>query len=403
MRLGSIFQYVGQLTAIVFSKPKRSFLADHAYRKKHLVESTTMKLSAKERKARNEQALKKAIGWLMYAQDATEDGGFASYHLTNGWGATYPETTGYILPTLIEFSRNNKVKALQERVDKAAGLLLRIQLPTGGWEGGRVGEGNPETVFNTAQIIRGLIRLYQLNKQQQHLDAATIAAKRLCELQDEDGAWRKGAFMGKARVYDSYVDDVLLALYRITGDDRFKQAAVKNLEWVLTQQEANGWFTNCDNTSHKNDRPITHTIAYTIDGLLESGRILKDQRFVEAGRKAADALLGRFEEYGFLFGRYDKDWYGSEDTVTTGNAQLAICWFCLYEKTKEEKYRASAQKMVDQLVFLQERSFQEAWDTTGALSGSFPIWGRYEKFAFPNWATKYLADALLLDVRFSKA
>ena len=297
----------------------------------------------------------------------------------------------------------SQVKELRERVDKAAGRLLRIQLPTGGWEGGRVGEGNPETVFNTAQVMRGLIRTYQLNKEQKYLDAINVAAERLCELQDEDGAWRKGAFMGQARVYDSYVDDVLLTAYRITGDDRFKLAAIKNLEWILTQQSENGWFANCDNTSHKNHKPITHTIAYTIDGLLESGRILKDDRYIDAGRKAADALLGRFEEYGYLFGRYDKDWYGSEDTICTGNAQLAICWFRLYERTKEEKYRSAAQRMVNQLVFLQERSFQEAWDTTGALTGSFPIWGRYEKFAFPNWATKYLTDALLLDLRFTKA
>jgi len=193
-----------------------------------------------------------------------------------------------------------------------------------------------------------------------------------------------------------------LHLYRITGNYEYKAVAINNLEWVLTQQKENGWFQNCDNTDHKNHKPITHTIAYTIDGLLESGRILKDDKYVEAGTKAAEALLGRFEEYGYLFGRYDKDWYGSENTVTTGNAQLAICWFNLYERTRNDRYLKAARSMVDQLVFMQERSFKEAWDTTGALSGSFPLWGRYEKFAFPNWATKYLADALLLDQHFSK-
>ena len=291
MKISSVLQYASQFSAIILRKKKRSFLVDHLYRKKHLAESARQKSSEKERKEKVDAALKRAIGWLMFAQDATEDGGFASYHLTKGWSTTYPETTGYIIPTLIEFSRNNKVKQLLERVEKAADLLLKIQLATGGWEGGRVGEGNPETVFNTAQVMRGLIRLYQLNKKKVYLEASIKAAHRLVELQDEDGAWRKGAFMGGARVYDSYVDDVLLHLYRITGNDEYKTAAIKNLEWVLTQQKENGWFENCDNTDHKNHKPITHTIAYTIDGLLECGRILKDDKFVEAGTKAADALL----------------------------------------------------------------------------------------------------------------
>jgi len=32
----------------------------------------------------------------------------------------------------------------------------------------------------------------------------------------------------------------------------------------------------------------------------------------------------------------------------------------------------------------------------GALPGSFPIFGRYAPLQYPNWATKFLADALML-------
>ena len=34
----------------------------------------------------------------------------------------------------------------------------------------------------------------------------------------------------------------------------------------------------------------------------------------------------------------------------------------------------------------------------GAIPGSFPLWGKYEPFAFPNWATKYFADSLMLEI-----
>jgi hypothetical protein len=32
----------------------------------------------------------------------------------------------------------------------------------------------------------------------------------------------------------------------------------------------------------------------------------------------------------------------------------------------------------------------------GALAGSFPIFGAYMPAGYPNWATKYFLDALLL-------
>ena len=34
----------------------------------------------------------------------------------------------------------------------------------------------------------------------------------------------------------------------------------------------------------------------------------------------------------------------------------------------------------------------------GAIPGSAPIWGRYMRFTFPNWAAKFFADALLMAI-----
>jgi hypothetical protein len=32
----------------------------------------------------------------------------------------------------------------------------------------------------------------------------------------------------------------------------------------------------------------------------------------------------------------------------------------------------------------------------GAIAGSYPIYGRYERLKYPNWATKFFVDALLM-------
>jgi hypothetical protein len=36
-------------------------------------------------------------------------------------------------------------------------------------------------------------------------------------------------------------------------------------------------------------------------------------------------------------------------------------------------------------------------DIDGALAGSYPIFGGYMTGGYPNWATKYLLDALMLE------
>jgi hypothetical protein len=47
-----------------------------------------------------------AIEWLYTSQDVGQaDGSAAAYNLVLGWQRSYPETTGYIIPTLYEYSQ----------------------------------------------------------------------------------------------------------------------------------------------------------------------------------------------------------------------------------------------------------------------------------------------------------
>lgn len=343
----------------------------------------------------HQHALREAVGWLMHAQDRCGGHGIGSFHLVSGWGAPYPETTGYLIPTLLDAARRLAWDAPAERAVRAAEWLLTIQRPDGGWQGGRVGEARPSIVFNTAQVVRGMLAAHAHTRRDEFLIAARRAADWMVEVQETDGSWRTHNFLGAARAYDTYVDAPLLALFTIGGEERYRQAAMRNLTWVLAQQRTNGWFANADNTIAHNDRPITHTIAYTIDGLLECGGILGDRAITTAGLKAARPLLDAFLRHGALRGRYDAQWHGSEHAITTGCAQLAICWTRACRLTSASEYREGAERMVQWLIGVQQLSHRGPQEVHGAMPGSFPLWGRYEKFAFPNWATKYFADALL--------
>lgn len=341
------------------------------------------------------QALTDVAVHLCRAQDSSVDRGLGSFHLVRGWGASYPETTGYIVPTLLALSERLGREDLRVRALEAADWLVSIQRADGGWQGGRVGEDRPSVVFNTAQVVRGLMAAHDAADDDHYQEAAARACDWMVRVQEADGSWAGHNFLGSRRVYDTYVSAPLLYMAERTGRPAYREAALKNLAWVLTRQRPNGWFADADNTVKHNDRPITHTIAYTIDGLLECFAHTADERLLEAAQRSAEALLGTFERNGSLNGRYDANWQGSEASITTGCAQLAIAWARLHRITGESRWRDGCERMVRWLVGLQRLSVHGPAPMHGAVTGSFPLWGRYEKFACPNWAQKYLADALL--------
>jgi uncharacterized protein YyaL (SSP411 family) len=353
-----------------------------------------------EEKAR---ALSSAVEWLLLAQRSGTDGGMGSCHLARGWGASYPETTGYIIPTLIAFGRRHNDRKAIDAVIRAAGFLLGIQRPPGGWQGGRVNENKPEIVFNTGQVIRGMIAVYELTGEEKYLESACRAGDWLCAVQHPEGYWKTHALMAEARVYDTFVDVPLLDLYRITGEKRYRDAAVINLDWVTDfQMKDNGWFRNCDNTVKHNDRPILHTIAYTLDGLVDSGNLLNEPKYIRAAEKGAIALRDIYLDTGRLNGRYDQEWQGSEYLICTGGAQMSAVWIKMFLISKDDRYLQAAGRMNSLLVKIQQRGPSEREHTRGAIPGSFPLWGRYEPFAFPNWATKFFCDALMLEEKINR-
>jgi hypothetical protein len=344
------------------------------------------------------EALDKAAGWLMTAQKANQDGGMGSYHLINKWSASYPETTGYIIPTLINYGKKHNQQIAIDSAIRAADFMLKIQKESGGWQGGRMDENRPEIVFNTGQVIRGMIAAFEHTGNQKYLDSSIKAGMWLSAIQHQEGYWQNHALMKKARVYDTFVDVPLLQLYQLTGEAKFKMTSIQNLNWVIGKKmHENGWFEDCDNTVKRNDKPILHTIAYTLDGLIDGRLILKDDQYLKAAVKGADKLRDIFLSHGFLNGRYDTNWNGSEYMLCTGCAQMAIVWLKLYRVHHDKVYLDAAQRMTSLLVFIQSRDFKEKEYTLGAIPGSFPLWGRYEPFAFPNWATKFFCDALILE------
>jgi hypothetical protein len=343
-----------------------------------------------------ERGLRLAMDWLKNSQQATADGGFSTYYLKDGWTSSYPETSGYIVPTILRYRRIQQQAEYEEMALNCLNWLLEIQFKEGGWQSGYIHQLRDAVVFNTGQVMRGMLAGFEAFQKESYLNAACKAGDWLIKTQHEDGYWSKHNFLGVARVYDSYVSSPLLQLAKHTDHESYRNAAIKNLQWIVRQKQLkNGWFQDCDNTKHRNHQPITHTIGYTIQGLIEAYEITQDNTYLASAVIPAERLALPFHKNNALSGRYDAQWKGYESFITTGGAQLAIIWQALFFHTGEDLFDQAAKKMTTLLVALQERSVPEGPETKGALFGSFPFWGKYEAFACPNWATKYLADALM--------
>jgi rhamnogalacturonyl hydrolase YesR len=339
--------------------------------------------------------LQYAMDWLKYAQDITEDGGVsAGYSFARGWWPSYPETTGYIIPTFLDYYRLTDEEEYLSRAVKMADWLLSIQLQEGAFQGGPISESPKPMIFDTGQVLQGLTRMYKETQQRKYLEAALKAANWLMEVQDDDGAWRRFTYKGIPHVYHTRVAWPLLELHELTADETCLKAVTRNIEWALGNQKAKGWFEN--NAFEARNDPFLHTIAYTIEGLLECAALTRNKTWFEAAIKPAEVLLIKFETEGPLSGIYNDKWKGTaEYRCLTGEAQMSVCWLRLFQLTGEGKYSDAALKLNDALKNLQNSKSKNR-GIRGGIKGSHPIWGGYSPFVYPNWAANFFARALML-------
>jgi hypothetical protein len=346
-----------------------------------------------------ERTVDEGIAWLGRAQDcsASADGGVARhYSLVTGWGTSYPETTGYIIPTMLAYARLRGDEAVRRRAQRMLDWLVSIQFPDGSFQGGTIGATPLVPVtFNTGQILLGLASGAQ--EFGQYREAMRRAANWLVRTQDPDGCWRQypSPFAAPGeKTYDTHAAWGLLEAARVEPDTPYADAALANVRWALRWQRENGWFEKCCLTDPS--RPLTHTLGYALRGVIEAYRFSRDESFLHAARKTADGLLTALRPDGFLPGRLRPNWQGAVDWVClTGSAQIACCWLLLYMCTGDARYRAAAYA-ANRYV---RRTIQADGppETRGAVKGSFPISGQYCGYQYINWAAKFCIDANMLE------
>ena len=346
-----------------------------------------------------DRVLPALIAWLCYAQDKSrsQDGGVArDFSLAKGWASSYPETTGYIIPTLLAYARRTGDQQFRDRAIRMADWLVSIQFPEGGFQGGKI-DSRPvvPVTFNTGQILLGLAAAHA--ETGRYIAPIRRAADWLVNAQDPDGCWRRHespfARAGEKQ-YDTHVAWGLFEAARIEPSADYGRAGLRNVRWAIGKLAPNGWLAECCLTDPR--RPLTHTLGYALRGVLEAYRYEPQADLLAAAERIGRGVLGALRPDGFLPGRLASDWSAAADwACLTGTVQIAHCWLMLYQLTGQANYLLAAGRAnayVRRTVRLDGPPEQR-----GGVKGSFPIDGDYGAFEYLNWAPKFAADSLMLE------
>lgn len=356
-----------------------------------------------------DETLVNIFQWIKESFKASGDGGSSAYYRMGvGWKASYPETTGYLIPTLYEYADYTKNDEWRTLAKNAADWLLSIQSNAGGWQGLQVDEKCELRIFNSAMILDGLITTYKRENDVKYLEAAIKGAQWVITRIDENGLFSKNNFSNGGSFDTLVVACVLMVIQFMPEEEQKEHIPVlrKSLDALISLQMENGWFRKCNIESSYKDTALLHHLGYTLDGLIISSSLLNDDKYYDVAKRTAKELLSKFEVNlelpAFIKSNwetfYDINWKRAS-LCLTGYSQIAIVFQKISAKENDLRYLNAAYKINDIVGAIGNHKFKNKGLNFG-LSGSYPIDGNYQEFQFVNWAAKYHAESVLLSINY---
>jgi uncharacterized protein YyaL (SSP411 family) len=341
---------------------------------------------------------KPTLVWLKASFEACEAKGSAAYfsrlrHPLTGWAAPYPETTGYLIETMLDYHNILQEDWLFDYAKNGADWICTLQKENGALPGG-LGENGKESVFNTGMMLFGLIAMYENTKNEKYLATAQKAVNWLLEIVEKDGSWKQGAYyMGFTPSYYTRVVWAVLKLNSILQNADIQSSMQSIINYYKAKKQTNGAIK--DWAFKPNEKAFTHTIAYTMRGFLESAILLNDDEALIIAENMAKMLFLDFEKRGKLAGAYDENWSGDCRFIClTGNAQLSINAMRLFQIADNHIYKDFSIQLYNTISDAPCKIPIKGY--YGGIAGSSPYWGKYQPMQMINWAAKFWLDAVLL-------
>lgn len=344
-----------------------------------------------------------AADWALRAIEACRQEGAAGYysrfyHPLRGWAAAFPEGTGGLIPTLIEYSRFSKRPDLAALAALQARWIMSVQSLDGSFPGGfhRAGYRGEPSVFSTGQMMLGLVAASDQTGNPEFLQCAAGAARWLCdELNEAAGIWLPQPQAAFQPAHYTRVCWAMLEVWQRTREARIHDKAVRALEtmagWTLPNGAVKNWGLHAERPA------FTENIADTLRGFWEAGRILGDagRPYRRIAQRMAALLHDEVQSKGRIAGAYDPELVADDSfTCLPGDCHLAQLWLRMAEKTGVLEYFRQAMAALWHVMRKQRMRSADA-NTRGAIPATSPPWARYWRFTYPTWSAKCFIDAVM--------
>ena len=287
-----------------------------------------------------------AIVWIKQAQDeGTNDGISALYHAKRGiWHNSYPEVSGYIIPTLIAAGEEDR--ALRVSRWLITQQLAQGSIPLGFWD------SKSAAVFDTGAVLLGWIAAQEV----EYDPSTELAIEKAVYWLERCWKGYRWTRVGTEASQPATIN--VRAIWPLALRD--SPIVDELLDYFLERIDPNGFPRMTDDQFP--DMPLSHFIVYVARGFFESGLIEPATRIMENLPSVPVA-------------RYNSNWEPvTDDICITGVAQASIMF-------RKLGFRAEAQRGLNYL------------ETLTAPWGSDPIDGKYFSHCQISWCAKFIADA----------
>jgi len=260
---------------------------------------------------------------------------------------SYLEVTGYLIPTIIDSGEYGLAKSYTE-------FLSYMQRPNGAF----AGPDGKEYVFDSGQVLRGLLRAFELWGEFKPYVLKT--AEYIVSTIENSG--RIPSIYGKdiPEYVHVYILPALAEASQILNKPEYFEVAKKSLHYYKEVPDV------------INPNYLTHFLAYIIDGFIDMGE-------VEFVRPVVEKIFSLQKKDGGIPAFPNVRW-----TCSTGTAQFAIIGYKLgmYEQ---------ADNSISYLCKIQNSS--------GGFYGSYGYGAKYFPKAEISWANKFFIDAVHLKIQ----
>ena len=330
------------------------------------------------------------LNWLEKSFKKNNDNGSSAYRTLLGyWSESYPETTGYLIPTLLNASKILDENKWENIATKQIPFFKTLQHPSGSYPTS-ITNPNPN-VFDNSQILLGLCSYNNEFKDEDSLIQIKSCYDWLISQLNDEG--RFDNYNLSDNYNPSYYTRILWALLQAenllslnTNPKTLAQLHFLQNLFTPSIQILNASF-------YPNQSAYSHTIAYAIRGLLESYCLLNHSPDLSRIILMTSFLHSHILKHRGLAGSYDEQWNGNFNFICcSGNIQLAIILLKLTLRYKEINYIESIKMLISPILKNQNRGLFNH----GAIAASIPIYGDYQRFKFTNWTQKFFVDFILL-------